>query len=91
MKPMWNDSFNSDSKNVILFLFCFCYNLILQFFGEEADFSDLEKLYEEDYKRLHGLRKCHKLTRSHIWPNSFEKMVVPLATRVTLMTVETGE
>jgi hypothetical protein len=65
------------------------YKLIIfskQFNGNEVDFKYVERLftYESAFGDA-GLRKCPKLTKSHISPNSFEKMLVPYATQVRII------
>lgn len=41
-----------------------------------------EKLYEHEQSQRGGLKRCHKLTRSHIWPTAFEKMNVRKAAQL---------
>ncbi|CAL8136098.1 unnamed protein product [Orchesella dallaii] len=52
------------------------------FLGNTLRYSYSEKRFKTDQDRLGGLRKCPKLSSSHIWPNSFEKMIVSLATQM---------
>lgn len=82
----------------ILYLFDICHlikavrnNLIknnFSFDGKLTSWSFIEFFYKEDCKQFY--RCAPKLTRSHIYPNNFEKMKVNIAVQILSHTVASG-